>query len=110
MPEPASRADIIVGFQYLFAAIAHRDRVKCAVASGEERIVIENVAQRDRNLLPAAATTLLLSGTAVLMLGGGAATAFTQATAAQLADRSTYINAVMVNQALAPSPHRKGGF
>jgi multicomponent K+:H+ antiporter subunit D len=68
------------------------------------------VLQTASGLLPAAATTLLLSGTAVLMLGGGAATAFTQATAAQLADRSTYIDAVMANQALAPSPHRKGGF
>ena len=60
-------------------------------------------------LLPAAATTLLLSGTAALMLGGGAVTAFTQATAAQLADRTAYIDAVMSNRAVVPPPQRKGG-
>jgi len=60
-------------------------------------------------LLPAATTTLLLFGSAALMLGGGATTAFTQATAAQLADRSAYIDAVMSNRALVPSPQHKGG-
>jgi multicomponent K+:H+ antiporter subunit D len=63
------------------------------------------------DLLPAAATTLLLSGTAALMLAGGTATAFTQATAAQLADRSVYVDAVMANQAIVvPSPSGKGGW
>ena len=60
-------------------------------------------------LLPATATTLLLSGTAVLMLAGGSVIAFTQATAAQLADRSAYVGAVMANQSIVPSPSRKGG-
>jgi multicomponent K+:H+ antiporter subunit D len=66
------------------------------------------VLEAGSGLLPAAATTLLLCGTAVLMLGGGTVTAFTQATAAQLADRTIYIDAVMSNP-VVPSRHRKGG-
>jgi multicomponent K+:H+ antiporter subunit D len=66
------------------------------------------VLETPSSLLPAAATTLLLSGTAILMLFGGAVTSFTQATAAQLADRTTYIDVVMSNP-VVPSPHRKGG-
>ena len=56
-------------------------------------------------LLPASATTLLLSGTAALMLAGGTVTAFTQATAAQLADRLTMlgleVEAVVMRQNLS---------
>ncbi len=55
------------------------------------------------------ATALLLSGTAALVVGGGAASAFTQATAAQLADRTGYIDAVMVNRGIVPSTRRQGG-
>ena len=62
------------------------------------------VLQAHSGLLPTTATTLLLSGTAALMLAGGTATAFTQATAAQLADRTAYIDAVLSNQNLVPSP------
>jgi multicomponent K+:H+ antiporter subunit D len=54
---------------------------------------------------PTAATTLLLSGTAALMMLGGPAMSFTQATAAQLADRAAYVDAVMANQTIvSPSP------
>ena len=60
-------------------------------------------------LLPATATTLLLSGTVALMLAGGPVISFTQATAAQLADRSAYVDAVMANQSIVPSPSHKGG-
>ncbi len=59
--------------------------------------------------LQATATTLLLSGTVALLVGGGAATAFTQATAAQLADRAAYIDAVMANRGIVPSTRLKGG-
>lgn len=59
--------------------------------------------------LPAIATALLLSGTAALVVGGGAATAFTQATAAQLSDRAAYIDAVMVNRGIVPAARRNGG-
>ena len=58
--------------------------------------------------LQATATALLLSGTAALMLGGGPATAFTQATAAQLVDRAAYIDAVMANRGIVPPPRPKG--
>jgi multicomponent K+:H+ antiporter subunit D len=67
------------------------------------------VLEAGAGLLPAMATTLLLFGTAALMLGGGMATAFSQATAAQLADRTAYIDAVMSNLSIVPSPHREGG-
>ncbi len=59
--------------------------------------------------LQATATALLLSGTVALLVGGGAATAFTQATAAQLADRAAYIDAVMANRGIVPSTRLKGG-
>ncbi len=59
--------------------------------------------------LQATATALLLSGTAALVMGGGAATAYTQAVAVQLSDRAAYIDAVMANQGIVPSPHRRGG-
>jgi len=73
---------------------------------------------RTGNLLPtgegskplqAIATALLLSGTAILVVGGGAATSYTRATAAQLADHGAYVDAVMLNRSIAPSVHRKGG-
>ena len=43
------------------------------------------------------------------MVGAGAATAYTQATAAQLEDRSAYVDAVMANLGVVPSPARQGG-
>jgi multicomponent K+:H+ antiporter subunit D len=48
--------------------------------------------------LQATAAALLLSGAAVLMVGAGVATAYTQATAAQLENRSVYRDAVMRNR------------
>ena len=54
--------------------------------------------------LQAGAAGLLLSGAVALMVGAGAATAYTQATAAQLADRIGHIDAVLSNQNLVPSP------
>ncbi len=60
--------------------------------------------------LPATATTLLLSGTAALMLAGGAVTSFTQATAMQLADRAAYVDAVLANRSLIPSPRSQGAY
>ncbi len=59
--------------------------------------------------LQAAAAALLLSGAVVLMLGAGTATAFTRATAAQLADRGAYVDAVMSNQAVVPPTFTRGG-
>ena len=53
--------------------------------------------------LPTIATGLLLLGTIVLMAGAGPITAYTRATAAQLADRAAYVNAVMANQGVRPS-------
>lgn len=61
------------------------------------------------NQLQLTATALLLAGPVVLMLGAGTVTAFTQATAAQLADRATYVGAVMANQAVVESPAGKRG-
>ncbi len=54
-------------------------------------------------MLPTMATGLLLLGTLMLMAGAGPTTAYTQATAAQLADRAAYVNAVMANQGVRPS-------
>jgi hypothetical protein len=59
--------------------------------------------------LPAAATALLLFAGVALMAGAGAVTDFTRATAAQLADRSVYVDAVMANRGLVPSARGNGG-
>ena len=60
---------------------------------------------------PATATlaaTLLLLGTAVLMVGAGPATGFTRDTAAQLGDRSGYVDAVMSNRGVSvPATQRE---
>lgn len=59
--------------------------------------------------LQAVATALLLSATAVLVVGGGAVTSYTSSTAAQLADRPAYIDAVMLNRGIVPSVQSRGG-
>ncbi len=56
-------------------------------------------------LAPAAA---LVSGAAVLMVIAGPVTEYTQATAAQLADRDAYVDAVMANEGVSiPASQRK---
>ncbi len=56
-------------------------------------------------LAPAAA---LVSGAAVLMVIAGPVTEYTQATAAQLADRAAYVDAVMANEGVSiPASQRK---
>jgi multicomponent K+:H+ antiporter subunit D len=54
------------------------------------------------------ATTLLLFSAVVLTVGAGPVIVFTQATAAQLADRSGYVQAVMANSAVS-IPASQGG-
>lgn len=52
--------------------------------------------------LASLSTALLLLGTVALMVGAGPTTAYTRATAAQLADRSGYVTAVMANLGVSP--------
>jgi multicomponent K+:H+ antiporter subunit D len=59
--------------------------------------------------LQATAAALLLSGAAALIAGAGAATAYTQATAVQLGDRSAYVDAVMANRGVVTLASRQGG-
>jgi multicomponent K+:H+ antiporter subunit D len=59
--------------------------------------------------LPTVAAALLLFAGVALMAGAGAVTDFTRATAAQLADRSIYVDAVMANRGLVPSARGDGG-
>jgi multicomponent K+:H+ antiporter subunit D len=55
-----------------------------------------------------AAALLLLLGTVALMIAAGPTTAFTQATAAQLADRDSYIRAVAANRGVSPPASERG--
>jgi hypothetical protein len=56
--------------------------------------------------LPAA---FLLLGTVALMAAGGPVTDFTQAAAAQLADRAGYVQAVMANRGVNPPASLSAG-
>ncbi len=58
--------------------------------------------------LALSATALLLLCTLFLMVAAGPATEYTRATAAQLADRTAYLNAVMTNAGVGiPASHRE---
>ncbi len=59
--------------------------------------------------LPALAAALLLAGSALLMAAAGPVTAFTRAAAAQLDNRTGYVEAVLGNRGLTPSDYRPGG-
>jgi multicomponent K+:H+ antiporter subunit D len=54
------------------------------------------------------ASTVLLLGAAALMAGGGPVSAYTRATAAQLADRAAYVGAVMANVGVSPPASQSG--
>jgi multicomponent K+:H+ antiporter subunit D len=53
-----------------------------------------------------AATAALLAAPLLLMLAAGPVTAYTRATAAQLADRAGYVAAVMANRGVSPPAHQ----
>lgn len=57
--------------------------------------------------LQAAAAALLLFGAVALMVGAGPAINYTQATAAQLTNRATYMDAVMANLGVVPTALKK---
>ncbi|MEA3275663.1 MAG: monovalent cation/H+ antiporter subunit D [Pseudomonadota bacterium] len=59
-------------------------------------------------LLPTSSAAFLLLGTVVLMAGAGPITAFTQATASQLADRAAYVGGVMANQGVSTPASQRG--
>lgn len=59
--------------------------------------------------LQAVAAALLLSGAVALMAGAGTATAFTRATAAQLADPAAYVDAVMANLGVVSTRRTREG-
>lgn len=60
-------------------------------------------------LVPTLSAAFLLLGTVVLMAGAGPTTAFTQATASQLADRGAYVGRVLANEGVITPATQAGG-